>query len=80
MRTQTEVDGEEVLAVYTKKACDYLSVSPTAFTFAERKSGIGKTQIKRHFLKEGSRIINRSLCELKLLCSILKRSSSRHLF
>ena len=34
MRTQTEVDGEEVLAVYMKKACDYLSVSPTAFTFA----------------------------------------------
>ena len=54
MRTQTEVDGEEVLAVYAKKACEHLNVSPAAFTFAVRKSGIGRTQIKRHFLKEGS--------------------------
>ena len=52
MRTQTEVDGEEVLAVYAKKACEHLNVSPAAFTFAVRKSGIGRTQIKRHFLKE----------------------------
>lgn len=45
MRTQTEVDGEELFAVYVKKACEYLSVSAAAFTFAVRKSGIGKTQI-----------------------------------
>ena len=54
MRTQTEVDGEGVLAVYVKKACEHLNVSPAAFTFAVRKSGIGRTQIKRHFIKEGS--------------------------
>ena len=78
MRTQTEVEGKEVLAVYTKKACELISVTPAAFTLAVRKSGLGRTQIKKHFLKEGcgsavvcvqqrsDNTVNRSCCAIFL--------------
>ena len=50
MRTQTEVEGREVIAVYAKQASTHLKITPAAFTIAVRKSGIGKTQEKRYFL------------------------------
>ncbi len=54
MRTETQVEGRDVFAIWSKGGASYLPVSATAFTRAVRLSGIGKTQEKRNFLSVSS--------------------------
>ena len=54
MQTGTKVDGYEVLAVVAKNASELVGVSQQAFSAAVRNSEIGRTQMKRYFLKEKS--------------------------
>ena len=50
MRTDTKVDGKEVVCLWMKFAEKHLNATSTSFNMAVRKSGIGKTQRKVHLL------------------------------
>ena len=65
MRTQMQVAGREVLAVWVKGAVPYLTVSGPSFTRAVRLSGMGTTQEKRNFLSEGGADAIISVMELQ---------------
>ena len=54
MRTDTEVEGREVLAVWMKGALKYVSQTSYPILSALKGTDSGRTQIKRDFLCEGS--------------------------
>ena len=50
MRTETEVENREMLAVWMKEDATHIAESPAAFTGAVRKSEYSRSQEKRDFL------------------------------
>lgn len=54
MRTETEVDNREVLAIWLKEGIKHMTTTQSAFTTAVRKSGLGRNQEKRDFLAPSS--------------------------
>lgn len=50
MRSETQLEGKEILCVCIKEASKYFKVTPAVFSQAVRRSGMGKTQEKRDFL------------------------------
>ena len=54
MRTDTEVDKREVLAVWMKEGAKYMKETAAAFMTAVRKSSCGRNQEKRDFLSLSS--------------------------
>ena len=54
MRTDTEVEGREVLAVWMKGALKYVSQTSYPILYALKATDGGRTQIKRDFLCDSS--------------------------
>ena len=51
MRTETELQGREILAIWVKGCVPYVSEDYSRFTNAIKKSRMGKNGEKRDFLK-----------------------------
>lgn len=55
MRTETELQGREILAIWIKGCVPYVSEDYSRFTNAIKQSKLGKNGEKRDFLKTSSK-------------------------
>lgn len=71
MRTETEVENREVLAVWMKEGAHHITESPSALTVAVRKSGYGRSQEKRDFpaLSSADNFITKNVNNARQSCT-----------